>query len=133
VVAGTDLVAVGASADGLSADGTAHALRVTVGDRAVAAGAVLDGGAIAVHYDGADAVTVSAASVVVNRCHLVDSASSAASARRMADPAAPIQPRSTLPATGATPELLAAAATLLLAVGLVARRLTRPARPARPA
>lgn len=117
-IAGTDLIAVGASADGVAADGTARPLEVLVGDRLVQQGAVLSGGEISVRSAGDEPVTVSGASVLVDRCHLVESAalpSTPPAPRRVARPA-------TLPATGAATVPIVVVGLVVASLGLVLRR-----------
>lgn len=127
VVSGTDIIAVGASADGVSSDGMARALGVMVGDRAVMSGAVLIGGEISLHYTGVEPVTVAGASVVVSRCHVVESAAAVAGRLPGPDPSPGAVPRSlSLPATGTSPLGLAALGAAALAAGVALRRLARP-------
>jgi hypothetical protein len=72
VVAGTDLVVVGVSADGLTAGGQARAMGITVGDVAAVPGAAVPGGAVTIVGDGAVA-EVRGITVVVDRCATVQS------------------------------------------------------------
>lgn len=138
---GARLVVVGSSADGLDTNGHAVALAVSVGAVMAAPGAAVDaGGAIAVHgpVGGAASgpLTVSGATVVIDRCADVASGAAApvpsttivseagALAPTTAPPAAVRAPSSsTLPSTGSSgASLLAAAAGGLIAIGLVLRR-----------
>lgn len=71
-VAGTDLAVVGVSADGLTVEGVARPMSVTVGDVPAIVGATVPGGAVTIVGDGA-AAEVRGVTVVVDRCTVVES------------------------------------------------------------
>ena len=105
---------VGVSADGLAADGTASAVAVVVGGTEARPGTNLPGGPVQLRYGGAVDVSVSGATVVIDRCAAVASGW-------------PELPE--LPRTGWSAVLIAEVATASTAIGAVALRLGR-ARPA---
>jgi len=105
---------VGVSADGLAADGTASAVAVVIGGTEARPGTNLPGGPVQLRYGGAADVSVSGATVVIDRCAAVASG-------------LPKLPE--LPRTGWSAVLVAEVATASTAIGAVAVRLGR-ARPA---
>jgi hypothetical protein len=102
---------VGVSADGLAADGTASAVTVVIGGTEARPGTNLPGGPVQLRYGGTADVSVSGATVVIDRCAAVASG------------------LPELPRTGRSAVLVAEVATASMAIGVVALRLGR-ARPA---
>jgi len=98
---------VGVSADGLAADGTASAVAVVIGGTEARPGTNLPGGPVQLRYGGAVDVSVSGATVVIDRC--------AAVASGMPE----------LPRTGWSAALIAEVAAASTAIGAVALRLGR--------
>jgi hypothetical protein len=116
---GATLRVVGVSADGIDAQGFATALPVTIAGAAVVPGATIDGGTVSIHGGGGSVpLTVSGATVVIDRCALVSVA------------APPQGAEAELPATGpgATPRIVAWMGALSLAAGLVLSAIAQRAK-----
>jgi hypothetical protein len=102
---------VGVSADGLAADGTASAVAVVIGGTEARPGTNLPGGPVQLRHGGAVDVSVSGATVVIDRCAAVASG------------------LPELPRTGWSAVPVAEVAAASTAIGALALRLGR-ARPA---